>query len=227
MKLAASTTEITQACDQIFIAPKTRLRTITDDSIRYNEGMIGSIINLLKTHVAVVPKQHRVAMKYKVIAYGLLRVQRALQLTYTTQSVQKSFSEVGMYDCTTNSYDLLKVLKQCKTKFEPDETLSVVTRIGSLGRKIGKNGELFESDFDLVGVEASVPSKDSKVLNQRRVVFLTNRELVGRETSKLIDKDLKAEHLEQKRIERKDKKDKAAAEALSKSREPLTLNRLV
>lgn len=212
MKLAASTTEITQACDQFFIAPKSKLRTITDNDIIYNEGMISSITQLLKNHIKSVPKENRSAMKYKAVAYGLLRVQRALQLTYTVQSIQKCFLKVGIYNCTTKSYDIMKILENCKTKFSLEEISAVCSRIGSLGRQIGKYGELTEADFDWVGVEASVSSKDNKILNQRRVVFITNQELVERETNARLDKKIAAEVAEQKRLERKEKKTQKDAE---------------
>lgn len=102
--------------------------------------------------------------------------------------VQDSFAKVGVYDITTGSYDLKQILAQFKSKFETDETLQVVNHITSLARKMGLHGKLVEKDFDDAHIACSVASKDNKILNYQRVVFLTNAEIVEQEMQAQVQK---------------------------------------
>ena len=93
-KLPASTTEMTQACDQKpFKACKANLRKVNDSDIAHKTIELHTLKKILDLHELKYSKFTPVHKKY--FLFGILRVQKALMLTLRGPLVENSFADAG------------------------------------------------------------------------------------------------------------------------------------
>ena len=141
----------------------------------------------------------------KMAITGLLRVQAALQNTMKPEMIRESFSKAGVYP-----YSLSQILNNCSTKLSSNEEQNIVTQMNDLTNKMKKQGEIFETDFDMCHImsshqDNSKKARDELVIYRRRSCILTHPSLLNRESEKLQKKTDDAAEAAEKRDEKKRK----------------------
>jgi len=190
-KLPASTTEVTQACDQKpFKACKTNLKKINDSDVEHKIVEMRTLKIILEQH----EKKYKTftATHKKYFVYGILRVQMALMLSLRGPLVANSFADVGIYP-----FDIYKISRNWKVTL-PDEMLAEwVTKLKPAAKRLCQQGELFDSDLDYFGIMNNMNTlKDNLVVHRRRVVLLNNAEYVRRKEEAKVAAQLAAEKLD-------------------------------
>ena len=88
-----------------------------------------------------------------------------------------------MYDPSTHTYNLEKMISKHKVPMAADEKLHFVESIPKLARIIGDKGQLSDAALTRAGLPETT-IKDNKTLIQQRTVFLTNPAIVQEEKRK-------------------------------------------
>lgn len=106
---------------------------------------------------------------------GLLRVQIALQCGINIRTIKHSFRTCGIYP-----YSLQKMLSNCSTKLTTYQELNIVGNMSELVKRILRQGELFDKDFEdcSVPIDRSGAMNDHLVINRRRSILFTNPRLL-------------------------------------------------
>jgi transposase len=176
-KPSGSTTEITQPCDRgnAFKASKKVIRSVHNDQIECYDTKIQILTEFLKNNSQLD------ARKRKMAVYGLLRVQLALQITMRPRIVTDSFKWTGIYP-----FNMQKILKNCSTILSGTEEKLIMDAIPTLSEKFQNQGELFDEDFDEVGIKETT-KKDHLVTNRRRSIILTSKGYICRQMTKKLN----------------------------------------
>ena len=207
-KPPGQTTKITQACDDsdLFRGPKGKLPYITDESVSNNTEIINSIDAVFKKHDEYL-RNDSITLKFdgnhkKKAIIGLLRIQQAIKVSVNSETITKGFSNTGIYDYSTKSYSLNKMINNFNVPMDDDLVLKVIKAVPVLARKVKDQGELFDIDFNKVGLPVT-KNKDHRVLTQRRMVILGHSKVIERELAKSEQKNLKESSKNEKVRKRK------------------------
>ena len=212
-KPPASTTEITQPCDNgnCFKGPKTRLKYVNAKDIADNDYMKKKLLDVVKDHQERMKILFNSAHK-KLFAEGMLRVHYALQNSMRQYMIKESFERCGVFPLNVR-----KILSNCKEPIGDRDLFHIENELPSLVDKLGRNGELFDSDFDDSGIANNIGSeKDQYVIHRRRSVILTNKLLIRRELAKKEQAADKAAQAKAKKEERAAKRRRKAEEERKK-----------
>jgi hypothetical protein len=112
-----------------------------------------------------------------------MKMHRAINKVINPDIIRESFAETGMYDPSTHTYNLEKMISKHKVPMAADEKLHFVESIPKLARIIGDKGQLSEAALTRAGLPETT-IKDNKTLIQQRTVFLTNPAIVQEEKRK-------------------------------------------
>jgi hypothetical protein len=195
-KPPASTTETTQPCDRgnLFKASKCRNKSLGDSDVANDVNTLEELKKIFKTHIdkhnGTTIKSKMTSAHVKMATFGLLRIQLALQDTAKPTIIKNSFQQTGVYDVSSGECNIETILNNCTTHIDEPVKQNILNQMNELVHRISVNGELLESDFDELNIEANVEVKgkeklkDQLVLSRRRAVVLTNMELLNKETNK-------------------------------------------
>ncbi len=216
-KPPGSSTEITQPCDtgNCFRGSKASLKTISSEDVADNYYMLKSLRDMYDVHchkmlngdISKLGCSNTSPQRYMAIK-GLLRVQLALQIGINIKTIKSSFKKCGIYP-----YSLTRMFSNCTTPLTKNQEISITSNMSDIVKRMMKQGELFEKDFDDFGVpvDKSGKSKDHLVINRRRSLLLTNSVFIAREDNKMKAKQIaEEEKLVKKRAAGKIIKEKPA-----------------
>jgi hypothetical protein len=111
----------------------------------------------------------------KAAKLGLLKIQRAVADKVTRKVIQDSFRQTGIYPLDVN-----QVFSQFShAEITDNDKLLFCDKLPKMKKCIRQNGEISDKDFDAMGFPATTV-KDGKRLNQRRVVVVTGKNLIGK-----------------------------------------------
>jgi hypothetical protein len=79
--------------------------------------------------------------------YGLLRIKMALCEVMRPRMIEDSFAKTGIYPLNIN-----KIFGNCTTKIDKDEYDQLLTQVEPLTDVFKEQGELFDGDYDAVGI---------------------------------------------------------------------------
>ena len=172
-KPSASTTEITQACDQdIFMEGKKEAAKLTDDDIETEGLPFTTMTRILAEHQTRISKTMP-APHVRMAAFGVCRVQMASQNAYTAPRNKKCFKRIGQYP-----FNAKVVLSHCTTKLSSAQETVILTSYPALTTQYDEWGTLTAADFDAKGIanndkENAKPKEDGATCRMRSV-RLTN-----------------------------------------------------
>ena len=168
-KPSASTTEITQACDQdIFKEGKKENSKITDEDVD-TDGLpfktVSAIVALHQNRVKKVMSPSHVRMA----CYGICRVQISSQNAYTVPRNKKCFKRIGQWP-----YNEKVILSHCTKKLSAVQEKAIFAGIPQLTVLYDKWGTLTTEDFNAAGIpnndkENSKPKEDGATCLMRSV----------------------------------------------------------
>lgn len=223
-KFPASTTSINQPCDarNAFRAPKTQNKKIANKDVKSNTFLMNVVVQIFKQHNEWLnsdergderhkgkPKRYQSKKKKKIeIAmnsahltlgkYGLLRIQLALQLCMRPHMIRESFQATGLYPV-----DAKKILSNCHHRITREEELHIMHRMPELIQLFKTQGEVFESDFDRLGIQSTKQREgkglDGLILYRRRAIILTHKDVVRRQAEYVTIKEAAEEKASKKR----------------------------
>ena len=182
-KPPGSTSHVTQPADvgKVFKAIKTTIVGLFDDNLNDNDFK-DEIMIKIKCHEESNMKNMIAAYRQKICT-GLMKMHRAINKVINPDIIRESFAETGMYDPSTHTYNLEKMISKHKVPMAADEKLHFVESIPKLARIIGDKGQLSEAALTRAGLPETT-IKDNKTLIQQRTVFLTNPAIVQEEKRK-------------------------------------------
>lgn len=197
-KPPGSTSHVTQPADvgKIFKAIKATLPTL-NDSDNLDIDLKNEIVSAIETHESKIGKKFLPAQRKKAID-GLQKMQRAINIVINWDIIRQSFSETGIYNPLTKSYDIQKIIDQHRVDMSHDEGVKLIEAISKLSKVINSKGELDERDMTNAGLPATT-EKDKKTWIERRTVFLTNPIVVQKEILKKHSKKPQADSSQKKR----------------------------
>jgi hypothetical protein len=172
-KPSASTTEITQACDQdIFMEGKKEAAKITDDDVDTQGLSFTTMTAILAAHQTRISKMMP-APHVRMAAYGVCRVQMASQNAYTPPRTKKCFKRIGQHP-----FNPKVVLSHCTTKLSSDQEKIILASYPALTIQYDEWGTLTSADYDAKGIanndkENAKPKEDGATCRMRSV-RLTN-----------------------------------------------------
>jgi hypothetical protein len=152
-----------------------------DDNLNDNDFK-DEIMIKIKCHEESNMKNMIAAYRQKICT-GLMKMHRAINKVINPDIIRESFAETGMYDPSTHTYNLEKMISKHKVPMAADEKLHFVESIPKLARIIGDKGQLSEAALTRAGLPETT-IKDNKTLIQQRTVFLTNPAIVQEEKRK-------------------------------------------
>lgn len=191
-KPPASTSEITQACDQeLFVTFKTDLLKQTDDDVEPDSTEFKAVANVYAMHQTKM-KQKMPAAHVRMGCYGLCRVRNAVQNTFTAPRAKKSFKTIGQWP-----YSKETVLGQCTTKLTEVEETTIFGALDKLTTAYEAKGELVHEDFEAAKVanndKAGAKKKEDGATCRMRSVRLTHPLAHAKMSSKAPEKALRKE----------------------------------
>jgi len=163
-KPAASTSEITQACDRqdVFRAPKGINRQFDVTPLIIDYSVHSAIADVLKAHLAKYKRKTNPAedlsqeqedgvkkgftlgtAHQQQVIEGIARVQMAFANGVHPHTIRDSFKLIGVHP-----YSLHQILSECRAEVSEDEETHIMEVMPKLVQKIRDQGELFDSDFD-------------------------------------------------------------------------------
>jgi hypothetical protein len=150
----------------------------------------------------------------KMAVYGLLRVQMAMQNVLKPKIIKDSFKVCGIYPLS-----LEQMMKQCTADLSPQDEEDIRRVLPTLVEIMKLQGEIFEQDFDDIGVKPSAKKNtDRLVVSRRRGCILTGKEFVEREEGKRMANQQKKEANLVQKAARKRKRDESNYNSSKKSR---------
>lgn len=225
-KPPGSTTAVTQPCDRgnCFKGPKVTNRKINNKDVRNNTFMLRKLKELFDEHNKWLNSEERGDLRllgkkkkkptkcdkpgtiefnpgHKGFAkFGLLRVQLALQYCMRPHMIRESFEQCGIVP-----FNPRLIMSNCRSSIAPTDQGKILNSVAHLVDLFHNNGELFESDLDLLEISSNVDRGgkkplDQAVLNRRRACILTHPALIARE-KKLASPELPAEEPTEKPAE--------------------------
>ena len=208
------------------MGPKTVLKRLNDSDVNnnvlLNDHMLKKVQKAIDDHNKDIVKEKQLnALHVKMLKYGLLRIQYAIQTTTKKSTIMDSFKETGIYP-----YNFDKIFHNFTNKMPLKPTFLQKEEIKGRMKELMElmvKGEIFDSELDNIGFwsDENDNDKDKLIVSQRRFVFLTNSELVGREHQRNLDKIELASAAEQKKKDllekREAKKAKKEADELLKA----------
>ena len=87
------------------------------------------------------------------------------------------FKKTGIYPLNIN-----KIFGNCTTKIDKDEYDQLLTQVEPLTDVFKEQGELFDGDYDAVGIWTG-PKKDDRCISEKRNAILTYRDFDDREAT--------------------------------------------
>jgi hypothetical protein len=189
-KPPASTTEITQPCDMgnIFKATKSKLKKINDLSVAGQTHIMNKLTVIFDLHPGI-DNQHR-----KMAIYGLLRIQKALGEVMRPRLIEQSFEKTGIYPLNIN-----KIFSNCTSKIDAVEYKQLLAQIDPLTEVFEQQGELFDEDYDAVGIRQG-PKKSDRCISGKRSVILTDPNFIDREATIKAWKRVKKAELDARKL---------------------------
>ena len=170
-KPSASTTEITQACDQeLFKTKNNYLKEISDDDVRDDTKRFELVSNIFALHQNKYKRMK--AEHVRMGIYGLLRLALAWQKTCTPERAVASFKVIGAYP-----FDPRQVLFQCTAEMTTAEETRILLALEDLTDIYDKNGGLTTSDFDASNIPDNDPkgkAKEDLIMSRQRTKRLTH-----------------------------------------------------
>jgi hypothetical protein len=181
-KPPGSLTRLSQPCDAwvFFKSIKTTLRHLCFHA--QNSDLRSKLVNSFLQHEQKIGSMMKPKHKQMAIE-GLMDIQASMNKAITPAIIRQSFQETGMYDDTTGSYDLSKMIEKFNLNVDPEITLKISSAIPKLSKIIGNSGELTEQDMTNAGIPET-SSKDQYIVGRRRYITLTNRVHVENERKK-------------------------------------------
>jgi hypothetical protein len=188
IKPPGSTSHITQPADvgKVFKAIKTTLVGLHNKD-NCNHDLEKEIEAAIDNHERKVKNKMKPAQRKKALN-GLQSIHRAMNKVINPDIIRESFSETGMYNSITRSYDIEKIISKHKVVMTAEEEQNMIASIPKLSKLMSRNGELTERDLSRVGLPETT-IKDNKTLIQRRSVFLTHPSVFDKEISRIEPKD--------------------------------------
>ncbi len=116
-KPPASTTEITQPCDSgpCFKAAKAHLKGIKNKDVIDSTYMINRLKQMITDHCTQFDSDSFPLHYSNAMVYGLLRVQKALQIGIRKDFIQRSFKVTGIFP-----FNWKRILGNCKSPISAD-----------------------------------------------------------------------------------------------------------
>ena len=144
-KPTGSTSHVTQPADvgKVFKAIKPTIVGLFDDNL-YDNDLKDEIMIKIKCHEESNMKNMTAAYRQKICT-GLMKMHRAINKVINPDIIRESFAETGMYDPSTHTYNLEKMISKHKVPMAADEKLHFVESIPKLARIIGDKGQLSEA----------------------------------------------------------------------------------
>jgi hypothetical protein len=124
-----------------------------------------------------------------MLCNGLLRIQRALQDTLKSSTIEDSFIKTGM--CP---FDIDKILAQCKDERTESVDNTIKENMDDLVKIFRDNGQLKDSDIKAIGILPITGKKYNKeklTISRQRAVLLSHDQSLARWRS-LKDLNIKA-----------------------------------
>jgi hypothetical protein len=183
-KSAASSTEITQACDSgnIFKGTKTKMLNITFMDIDHTSQVYLTLRNLWKQ----VMDDHKMRMTPAHIKSGIegvIKAHKAFREVATPEAVLKSFKIVGI-----QPYSIDQMNSQCTAPLSAKEMILLRRNMDYLHDVFAEKGEYMDSELAAIGIAKNInrgKPKDELVICRRRCMNLTNDNVPERETARL------------------------------------------
>ena len=151
---------------------------LLDDNLNDND-LKDEIMTKIKCHEESNMKNMTAAYRQKICT-GLMKMNRAINKVINPDIIRESFAETGMYDPSTHTYNLEKMISKHKVPMAADEKLHFVEYIHKLARIIGDKDQLSEAALTRAGLPET-KIKDNKTSIQQLTVFLTNPAIVQKE----------------------------------------------
>jgi len=170
-------------------------------NVAYNKWLFTNIMLSWVDKLRAFYKPNTIAMDVAHVGMaklGLLRVQLALQLCMRPHMIRESFQCSGIFPRDANH-----ILRNCHHRVTVAEQRAVQLHMPELVQLINTQGEIYESDFDQLGIlctkERLGKSLDELILNRRRAVILTHPTVVAKEQAYQAKKVAAEEKLAKKR----------------------------
>ena len=200
-KPSGSTTEITQACDQlIYKEMKKENKKFDDSDVDINSPEFKCITAILADHQNTVGKAMSTA-HVRQAAFGLVRARMAAQNALTGPRATKSFKDIGQYP-----FNKEKVIRQCTTKLSAQQEKTIFDALPKLTSQYDAFGELVQKDFDDAKIfNNDIPGKKLKedsATNRKRSCRLTHHI----QHDQMLAKEPVREEAREKRVEAKKRK---------------------
>lgn len=165
-KSPASTTEVTQPCDNggCFLGPKTRLKSLKLEARDINADLLEKIQKIMKKQSE---KAEFTRDYIDRVSKGLVRVHYCMNLSITQQCIKNSFEECGLAPLSIE-----KIMKNCSgyEQLTQAEKTVLPFAIAQLSDKIAKKGELTERDLSRESIPQNVECTTTK---HRRTTWST------------------------------------------------------
>ncbi len=150
-KSPASCTEIFQPCDvgSCFKSAKAVNKTVRDEDVDTNNPTFSLLKKMYEDHDNYVnvskkfPAAHR-----RMGMYGLMRVQKALNMSLNATAARESFGQAGIFPFSTK-----QICLQCKSPFSDVEIKSVEDNLLQLEQILKDFGEIADSTLSRLGFE--------------------------------------------------------------------------
>ena len=141
----------------------------------------------------------------KMGAIGILRVQYSFQASCTPRTISRSFKKTGNVP-----FNLKHIFSLMRTtiaqRITKEEYTTIEACFPELVRRYGRQGELYESDFNELGIREDIKPgtvpRDLRVLCQRRSVNLTHRRVLERLEEQQLGKEQRAKVIEEEKVTR-------------------------
>ena len=189
-KPPASTTEITQPCDagNGFKSSKCAVKYLPEEMC-----LIGKV-NLLRK-VKDIIKSHHKEFKTRITpahltpaSGGIIRILSALHESINKDVIEKSFriTEIHPFNVTT-------MIGQSRAEVTMPMDRQLRDKIGHLSGIIEARGEIEEAEFEAAGIVCTIDRSnktkkhDDLVLNRRRSVIITHKNVIDKEDAKRVE----------------------------------------
>ena len=157
---------------------------------------------------------------------GIVKVNTAQSRAFCPTSISDAFRKIG-----ARPYSVNQILSQCTTSIDREMESKIIRNLERLAWQIGHKGELFEEEYEDLGIcdvggNSCAKQKEDLVVCRRRTTVLTNANFVQRQRDA---KDEAANKKDQDIARRKEaalKKVEAAATAQTK-REAAAAKKLI